>query len=103
MIVKKYLHPLKEKQIDTLILGCTHYPILKDIIQHKIGKRVTLIDSSLAVANKIKNFLRTHPAINTTMVKDSVSEFFVSDVTPQFEKTAQALLKKHIRLESIRL
>ena len=103
MIVKKYLHPLKEKQIDTLILGCTHYPILKDIIQHKIGKRVTLIDSSLAVANKIKNFLRTHPAINTTMVKDSESEFFVSDVTPQFEKTAQALLKKNIRLESIRL
>jgi glutamate racemase len=103
IIVKKYLHPLKEKQIDTLILGCTHYPILKDIIQHKIGKRVTLIDSSLAVANKIKNFLRTHPAINTTMVRDTASEFFVSDVTPQFEKTAEALLKKHIRLESIRL
>ncbi|MCP4215293.1 MAG: glutamate racemase, partial [bacterium] len=50
MIVKKYLHPLKVRQIDTLILGCTHYPILKKIIQRKIGKKVSLIDSSEAIS-----------------------------------------------------
>lgn len=103
MIVKKYLHPLKEKQIDTLILGCTHYPILKDIIGDKIGKRVKLIDSSLAVANKIKTFLRQHPAINATMLTDSTSEFFFSDVTPQLEKTAGAILERHICPRSVRL
>jgi len=54
MIVKKYLYPLKGKQIDTLILGCTHYPLLKDIIQHKIGKQVKIIDSSISIASQIK-------------------------------------------------
>lgn len=103
MIVKKYLHPLKEKQIDTLILGCTHYPVLKDMIQHKIGKKVKLIDSSLAVAKKIRHFLNTHPAINATMAKESKARFFVSDVTPQFEKIAQTLLKTKISLQGIRL
>ena len=59
MIVKKYLHPLKVRQIDTLILGCTHYPLLKKTIQHKIGKRVNIIDSSDAIAEKIKKFCQT--------------------------------------------
>jgi glutamate racemase len=37
MILRKYLTPLKQKQIDTLVLGCTHYPLLKDLIQHRMG------------------------------------------------------------------
>ncbi len=103
MIVKKYLHPLKEKQIDTLILGCTHYPVLKDLIQHKIGKKVVLIDSAVSVARKIRYFLNTHPTINATMVKQAAARFFVSDVTPQFENIAQTILKKQIRLQQVRL
>ena len=59
MIIKKYLHPLRVRQIDTLILGCTHYPLLKDQIQRKIGKKVIIIDSSIAVAEKVKSFLDT--------------------------------------------
>ncbi len=55
MIIKKYLQPLKVRQIDTLILGCTHYPLLKKSIQRKIGKKVSIIDSSIAVAAKIKD------------------------------------------------
>ncbi len=103
MIVKKYLHPLKEKQIDTLILGCTHYPVLKDMIQHKIGKKVVLIDSAFSVAGKIRHFLSTHPTINATMVKEASARFFVSDVTPQFENIAQTILKKKISLQQVRL
>ena len=50
MILRRYLHDLKNQQIDTLILGCTHYPLLKPLIQARIGKKVTLIDSSMATA-----------------------------------------------------
>ena len=46
MILRRYLHALKDRQIDTLVLGCTHYPLLKHLIQPRIGKKVTLIDSS---------------------------------------------------------
>ncbi len=102
-IVKKYLHPLKTKQIDTLILGCTHYPILKSIIQHKIGKRVRIISSSTAVAEQIKNFLLSSPGIDRKLAKNGKSDFFVSDLTPQFEKTAKSVIRQPIHLKHITL
>lgn len=101
MIVKKYLHSLKVRQIDTLILGCTHYPLLKEIIQRKIGKRVFVTDSSLAVAGDIKKFLLMHPAIEQKISKKGITEFFVSDVTPQFEKTAKMILKRDLQLKLV--
>lgn len=101
MIIKKYLHPLKVKQIDTLILGCTHYPLLKQSIQNKIGRRVTIIDSSEAIAEKIKHFITDHPEMNTILPKNSNHRFFVSDVTRQFEITAKAVLNKNIMLEHV--
>jgi len=63
MIVKKYLHPLKTKQIDTLILGCTHYPILKKLIMSKVGKKVTIIDSSTAVTEMVNDYLEKMPDV----------------------------------------
>lgn len=103
MIVKKYLHPLKVRQIDTLILGCTHYPLLKDIIQHKIGRRVNIIDSSAAVARQVKEFLQKHPEVDETLEKKGESTFFVSDVTARFETTAGDILKKNVHLELVRV
>ncbi len=103
MIIKKYLHPLKTRHIDTLILGCTHYPILKQTIQNKIGKKVTIIDSSLAVARQIKTFLADHPRIDAKLSQKGTSRFFVSDITPQFQKTARLILKQDITLEHVLL
>ncbi|MBW2037470.1 MAG: glutamate racemase [Deltaproteobacteria bacterium] len=102
-IVKKYLHPLKLKQIDVLILGCTHYPLLKGIIQEKIGKRVKVIDSSEALACSVKEFLHDNPDIATSLKKESRCRFFVSDVTPHLQKLASSILKSTIRLEYVRL
>ncbi len=99
MIVKKYLHPLKTRQIDTLILGCTHYPLLQKIIQSKIGKKVTIVDSSLGVAQKIKNFLALHPELDNRMGKNKKALFFVSDITVQFEKIASLILKRKVSLK----
>ena len=103
MIVKKYLHPLKVRQIDTLILGCTHYPILNRIIQEKIGKRVNIIDSSLAVADRVKSFLNNHSEIEGLLSKKGDTRFFVSDITSQFEKTAKHILKKTVSLEHVQI
>ncbi len=103
MIVKKYLHSLKVRQIDTLILGCTHYPLLNDIIQKKIGKRVSIIDSSIAVASNVKTFLEKHWELDDMLGKKSRYTFFVSDVTEQFEKTATSMLKRNINLEHVKI
>ena len=103
MIVKKYLHPLKVRQVDTLILGCTHYPLLKSIIAHKIGKRVAIIDSSMALAGEIRDFLNQTPEIDRALSQTGNAEFFVSDITPQFEKTARAVIKQPISLKHVSL
>lgn len=103
MIVKKYLQPLKTKQIDTLILGCTHYPILKNTIKRKIGKRVHTIDSAVVVARAVKQYISDHPDTADRLSTRGRARFFVSDITEQFKKTAQLVLNKKIDLEHISL
>lgn len=101
MIVKKYLHPLKVRQIDTLILGCTHYPLLKNIIQIKIGKRVKVIDSAEGVVEDVKRFLSNHPEVDGTLAKNGDYKIFVSDITDQFQKTAKTMLKRNVVLKQV--
>jgi glutamate racemase len=102
-IVKKYLHPLKLKQIDILILGCTHYPLLKEIIQTKIGKHVRIIDSSEALSDSVRDFLHHNPHVDSTLGKDGTCRFYVSDVTEQFQRIAKTILKTGVILEHIEL
>lgn len=101
MIVKRYLHPLKTRQIDTLILGCTHYPLLENIIRRKMGKRVTIINSSVVVAENLRTYLQQHPEVDAQLGKNGQAEYFVSDITAQFEKTAHTILKRKCRLHHV--
>jgi glutamate racemase len=103
MIVKKYLQPLKTRQIDTLILGCTHYPLLKKVIQRKIGKRVHLIDSSISVSNSVNAFLAANSQIDRRLGRNGHLTLIVSDVTDQFKKIAEMTLKTKITFESVRI
>lgn len=98
MILKKYLYPLKRKQIDTLVLGCTHYPLLKDIIQAKMGKRVKIVDSSAELAVYIKNYLTEHPEIDVMLKRGDNTQFYVSDLTPTFAEIAKKILGRPIHL-----
>ncbi len=103
MIVKKYLHPLKVRQIDTLILGCTHYPVIKSIISRKIGKKVNIIDSSVALAAQIRQFLADNPQTDDGLGKNATASFYVSDITRQFEKTAASVIRRKIKLTRVDL
>lgn len=101
MIVRKYMHPLKTKQIDTLILGCTHYPVLRDIIQRKIGARVTLVDSADTIAEEVKAFVDDNPQVEL-VIADSQEErlkIFVTDTAKQFQKTAHLILGRRVAIE----
>lgn len=102
-IIKKYLQPLKARQIDALILGCTHYPLLKTIIQRKIGRRVHLIDSSISVATDLKRFLDNHVEIDQQLGQNGKLTLFVSDVTDQFQKIATMTLKTDATFECIKI
>lgn len=66
MIVKKYLHPLRLQNIDTLVLGCTHYPMLKGLIQKKVGKRVRIVDPSEEVARMVKGHIERMASVRAS-------------------------------------
>lgn len=97
-ITKKYLHPLKLKNIDTLILGCTHYPLLTEIIQAKIGKRRKLVDPAHETVETVKRFLQNNNGIEKSLPKNNNHEFYLSDLTPKFQEIANRWLGRKIKL-----
>ena len=99
MIAKKYLEPLLRKRVDALILGCTHYPLLKGVIQEITGKKVALIDSSVAAAKHARQLLEKKQLIRKKG-RGSV-RFFTSDDTQGFMKLAQIFLKRDITATKI--
>ena len=102
MILRKYLTPLKQKQIDTLVLGCTHYPLLKNLIQHRMGKnRVRLIDSSIEVALTLQRYLNENPEFCETLPRGGTNRYFVSDVTKAAVATAEKIFGRSIDLEKV--
>lgn len=100
-IIKSYLHPLRLAQIDVLILACTHYPLLKEQIQLKIGRRVKLVDPGEEIILQFKEFLEKNPEIEKKLPKNKNHHFFVSDLTPKFEEIATQWLDQKIKLEKI--
>ncbi|MDR1695087.1 MAG: glutamate racemase [Endomicrobium sp.] len=84
-VVKYYLKPLLDKKIDTLVLGCTHYPLLKNAIKKISGKNITLIDSAKATARKVKNVLTKRDMLADKNSSKKLG-FFVSDNPEKFKK-----------------
>jgi glutamate racemase len=103
MIVKKYIQPLKIRQIDTLIAACSYYSLLCETIGRKAGKRVKVIDSSKVLAEYLVKYLKNHPDLDQKLSRKGSAQFFVSDTNAQIEKTAKRLFRKNINLEQITL
>ena len=101
MILRRYLQPLRLRQVDTFVLGCTHYPLLKDLIQSRIGKRVTIIDSSEVVAESVSLFLKSNPLIEQQLERNGESHYYVSDVTDAAMDIARKVFGRPICLEKV--
>ncbi len=99
MIIRRYLHPLKMQQVDTLVLGCTHYPLLRAIIQAKIGERVQVIDSATAVAEELRSFIEKKPDIAADLAAGPGSRFYTSDITEAASAVAAKIFGRKINLE----
>ncbi|MFI5251119.1 MAG: glutamate racemase [Bacteroidota bacterium] len=95
MIAKEYLFPLKLAKIDTLVLGCTHYPLLKGIIGKIFENEITLIDSGEATSEEVSNVLDQQQLHNPSSVRGNV-EFFVSDIPSKFSEIGERFLGKKL-------
>ncbi len=91
LVIKEYLSPLLQKNIDTLILGCTHYPILKKAIQRFVGDQITLVDSAQSIAERMQEILTE---------KETAGEgkeiFYVSDNEEKFKQISSRILAKEV-------
>ncbi len=95
-IAAEYLKPLKKAGVDTLILGCTHYPLLKGVLRKVMGPGVLLVDSAQAVVQDVKELLS-----NTNSARAGVSaparKFLVSDEPKHFHRLARQFLGFEIK------
>ena len=91
LVAEQYLAPLREERIDTLVLGCTHYPLLKTVIADTMGERVTLIDSAEAVAEETAQLLEQHGWLDADD-EPQQSRFYVTDAAQRFHKIAERIL-----------
>jgi glutamate racemase len=94
-IAEEYLKDLRKLGIDTLVLGCTHYPILTKVIQDVIGESVKLIDSGTASTIDVKREL-DRLDLNTNKYSPGNQEFYVSDIPVKFKEVAELFLGKRI-------
>ncbi len=96
--VKRYLQPIKDFGADTLILGCTHYPVLSDAISYVLGDNVTLINAGTATAKAVSEYLN-----NSALGNESGGnhKFFVSDKPEFFKNQASVLLNQDIEEQRV--
>jgi len=93
----EYLKVFRGKKIDTLILGCTHYPLLKSVIQKSVGNKVDLIDSGRETAKEVKRILERRGLLNYHVNPNkSQSIFYVSDLPHKFKEISQRFLSKKL-------
>ena len=95
LIAEEYLEEIKKADVDTLILGCTHYPLLKNIIAEILGDKVTLIDSGAAAAGFAKAEMEKMGLLSDKKT-DGTVKYFVSDITESFARLGGMFLNKEI-------
>lgn len=96
-VLKEYLKPLKKEKIDILVLGCTHYPLLLNIIKKEIGKSVFIVDSSRATANKLQDYLIRHPEIEKKLSKNKRVKYYTTDDPKAFKLFAEDIMEPKLR------
>jgi len=104
--VKKHINRLLEKdpQIDTLILGCTHYPLLMNKIKQFTPPNIQIIAQGEYVAHSLRNYLDRHPEMDIRCTKNGTSRFLTTESEQKFEESASIFLKQNdIKVESISL
>jgi len=95
-VAAKYLQPFKSKKVDTLILGCTHYPLIRGVIQREMGNRVTLVDSAEPTAFKLKKLLFKENLIAKRKGSGSL-KVYVTDHGRNFVKIGSKFLGEEIK------
>ncbi len=103
LVAEEYLQPLKRAGIDTLILGCTHYPLMAHLIQRVVGPEVKLISSAEETAAEVKAILTAANLHNPLRCSNPGYRFFVSGSPGPFEEVGAKLLQRPVKAYQVML
>lgn len=103
--IRKYIDQLlsKDPQIDTVILGCTHFPILLPKIRQYIPEHVSVIAQGEYVAESLKDYLKRHPEMDAKCTKNGNCQFYTTEAEEKFSESASTFLKQQISVKHITL
>ena len=99
-VAERYLQELKEKEIDTLVLGCTHYPLLRKLIGEVMGEKITLVNPAYETAQELRHVLEEHRILNDSGAVPT-HKFYVSDGAEKFRRIANMILPCEIEVEDV--
>jgi len=103
-IAERYLEPFRRAEVDTLVLGCTHYPLLHDVIAQVMGSGVDLVDSAESIAGQVRERLRDDPSLAGAGSGVDPHRFYVTDAPEPFQAVAERFLGRPIQnLEQVRI
>jgi glutamate racemase len=92
LVVREYLKPLQDKGIDTVLLGCTHYPLLQDLIREEMGHKAAVVDAAVACAGAVADELKRHQLSAPGLQARPRCRFFVSDDPGKFQSHADSFM-----------
>lgn len=103
--IQKYINQLlsKDPQIDTVILGCTHFPILLPKIRQYIPEHISVIAQGEYVAESLKDYLKRHPEMDAKCTKNGNCQFYTTEAEEKFSESASTFLKQQISVKYITL
>jgi len=102
--VQKHLNNIlnRDPLIDTLILGCTHYPFLEPKIRQFLPSNVQIVSQGYYVAESLKDYLQRHPEMDAVCSKNGVCEYFTTESPEKFSETASIFLQEKIQAKQLR-
>jgi glutamate racemase len=103
--IQKHINNIlsRNKNIDTLLLACTHYPLLKEKIEKQLPKTVKLVSQGEIVAESLKDYLHRHPEIETNISKEGKRVFYTTDSTEDFNNKAAIFFGEEVEAKSLDL
>lgn len=103
--VKQHIDNLlsKDGKIDSIILGCTHYPLLINKIRQHLPEHIKVISQGEFVAKSLRDYLMRHPEMEERCSKESIVKYYTTDSTEEFAEFASSYLKEKIEVEKIKI
>lgn len=102
-ILQSYLRPLIQKRVQALVLGCTHYPLLRTRIKKMMGPNVRIISQADVVPKKVADYLARHPEIETRLTRKQRVQLHVTDMTPAMLRRALKWFGGRVALKKVTL